>query len=382
MLSALLIADNPRLADYVSRTCTAGNILIEKSSSYPSTYSLGRLLGLHAPEAVFVEVGGPETHGEFERVLIEIRGMLPAAAVVPIAWNPGPAAAQITERLGLVPPLAPPFSIDDLEAAILSALGRAGDRTSARLVLFVPARQGSGATTIALNAAHRLSTAGGYRTLLIELDDNDGALSAILPSSPEPVAAETNHFSAFSIRQHVQNIGELEIVSGRRLAAITGLNPWRVRRFILAAQSHYDYVLVRAPRLSHPGLSAVLPSVTRAVVVATPDLASMSVAKSMTSGLAAARCDVSVVVNRSSDGEVRKQAALFHAAAVNTVPEASALLRKAQLSHFGVVAADGPFLRSVTKVASAVAGSPLRGRASAYKFTLGFFSKVFTPAEV
>jgi Mrp family chromosome partitioning ATPase len=286
-------------------------------------------------------------------------------------------------RMGLIAPLAPPFSSDDLESAALRALDRAVHGAAAPLVLFVPARQGSGATTIALNTAYQLCDVGGYRTLFVEVDDNEGALGAILPAAAEPVSLEASYFTPFSFRQHVQRIGELDVVSGRRLAGVTGLNRWTVRRFLAAARSHYDYVLVRTPRLSHPGISTSLPSVTRTVIVATPDLPSLSVARDMSARLGQARRTVSIVMNRwDVDCAASNTAALFPAEVLSTVPDAATLVRRAQMSHNGVVGTDGPFLRAVAKIGSAIAGAPLRGRDVPNKWSLGFFSKVFTPAEV
>jgi Mrp family chromosome partitioning ATPase len=228
-------------------------------------------------------------------------------AIIPICSQRSPHVQQLTETLGLVQPLAPPFTGDDLETAAIGALGSAMDGKRGFLAVFASARPGSGATTVALNAAWQVARNPGLRTLFVEVDEEVGAASILLNDRnvPAVIGDHAGFLTEERFIQHVRPLGPLHVITAVRLRALTKMKRWAVLQLVSCARSFYDFVFVRIPSLAHTCAKPLLGVSRRICITATPDVPSLAMARQKCAELRKViePARVMLVVNRC-DGSV------------------------------------------------------------------------------
>jgi pilus assembly protein CpaE len=363
MISALVFSNNTPLTNYVRGVC-AMSVEISIAGTLETVrtgYAVARQLAAWAPELVLLDVGDDAMGNVCGAVVLQIQTESPSTAIVPICSQLGPRVQQLAETLGLVPPLAPPFTSDDLEAAAIHALGATMDAKRGFLAVFAPARPGAGATTIALNTAWQVARNRSFRTLFIEVDEEMGAASILLDNGETGIAAGDDHgfVTEAGFKQHVRHLGPLHVITGVRLQALTKMNRWAVLRLVTCARSHYDFVFVRVPSLTHISVKPLLSVSRRICITATPDVPSLAMARRRCAELRQATEPhrVVVVINRcNGDLSERDYRNLLDHDNIELVPDAP---RQVQQSYreSGVVEVGGPFARAIHSVAAAVTGS-------------------------
>jgi len=177
-----------------------------------------------------------------------------------------------------------PGSLAAAERAIFHAIHQAAPaREGARLYSFVPAKAGSGASTVAWNAAHATARLG-QRVLLMEADLRAGALSYVLKDDPpgtmqsalEAAVAGDEHRMGSSI---VQVNGRLDLLLSNRLP-VDPLPRWDAFYALLAyLRPRYDVLVADLPELINPGSSELVRSSSSVFVVTTPELLPLKLAE-------------------------------------------------------------------------------------------------------
>jgi len=385
MISALIFSNNTPLTNYVRGVCAMSNeISIAGTLDTVRTgYAIARQLSAWAPELVLLDVGEEDPQSAAGAVVLQIQTESASTAIVPICTQRSPRVQQLTETLGLVPALAPPFTSDDLEAAAIDALGSTMDAKRGFLAVFAPARPGSGATTVALNAAWQVARNRSFRTLFIEVDEEMGAASILLDNGEVGIAPSDDHgfLTEAGFKQHVRHLGPLHVITGVRLRALTKMKRWAVLRLVTCARSHYDFVFVRVPSLNHASVKPLLSISRRICITATPDVPSLAMARrrcaELTEAVESAR--VVLVVNRcNGDLAERHFRNLLDHDNVELVPDAT---RQVQQSYreSGVVEVGGPFARAIHSVASAVTGSASACPPPPSRPTMALLARLFAP---
>ena len=362
MISALIFSNNTSLSNYVRGVCAASaEISIPGSLEDVRTgYAVARQLSAYAPELVLLDVGEEDIPHLTGAVVMQIQTEAPSTAIVPICSRKTPAVKQLVETLGLIAPLSPPFSAADLEAAAISALGSTMDSRRGFLAIFAPSRPGSGATTIALNAAWQLAGNRNFKTLFIEIDDEMGAASILLDSGETQIAAseDPQFLTEASFQQHIRHLGPLHVLTGVRLRALTGMKRWSVLRLVTCGRSYYDFVFVRVPSITHESVKPLLSVARRICIAATPDLPALSMARRRCAELreSAGASRVVLVVNRcNGDLSERHFRHLLDHENVALVPDAPRQVQQSYVES-GVVQSGGAFARAIHSVAAAVLG--------------------------
>src|SRR5262249_33355501 len=143
---------------------------------YPEQAELSRVLRVHAPEAVFVSFEDPvAARRTVERIEKQAKGV----QIVGVHKKFDPAILKETMRCGVREFLAHPFNGD----AVVESLCHVRDlllrnpvqyETTNEVFSFVPAKAGSGASTLALNVA--VALAARTRVLLSDFDLNSGVI--------------------------------------------------------------------------------------------------------------------------------------------------------------------------------------------------------------
>ncbi len=154
-------------------------------SDYPSRGELRNLISTREDSiaAVIVDVGDPDRSLELIR---EVRESFPMA--VPIAADMTSRADSIlgAMRAGAAEYLSPPFSPDQLRQIFRDhAKKESAKRPKGRVVCFMPAQGGNGASTVALHVADAVSREIDKKVLLIDFDFHSGTVAFRLRLKPE-----------------------------------------------------------------------------------------------------------------------------------------------------------------------------------------------------
>lgn len=385
MISALVVSSKTPLTNYVRGVCAMSEeiSIVGTLETVRTGYAIARQLSAWAPELVLLDIGEEAMQNLAAAVVLQIQTESPATAIVPICSQRGPHAKELTETLGLIPPLAPPFTGDDLEAAAIDALGTTMDGKRGFLAVFAPARPGSGATTVALNAAWQVARNRSFRTLFIEVDEEMGAASILLDDREIGITIgdDQGFLTEAGFRQHVRYLGPLQVITGVRLRALTKMKRWAVLRLVTCARSYYDFVFVRVPSLTHGSVKPLLSVSRRICITATPDVPSLAMARQRCAELrkAAEAARVVLVVNRcNGDPAERQLRNLLDHDNIEMVPDAPRQVRQSYRGS-GVVEVGGPFARAIHSVASAVTGSASACPPPPSRPTLALLSRLFSP---
>jgi MinD-like ATPase involved in chromosome partitioning or flagellar assembly len=385
MISALIFSNNTALTSYVRAVSVSAEISIAGTLDTVRTgYPIARQLSAWAPELVLLDIGEEAMRNKVGAVVLQIQTESPATAIIPICSRRGPHVEQLTETLGLIPALAPPFAGDDLEAAAIGALGATMDSTRGFLAVFAPARPGSGATTVALNAAWQVARNRGLRTLFIEVDEEMGAVSILLDNGeiPNTIGDDLGFLTEAGFKQCVCALGPLHVITGVRLRALTKLKRWTVLRLVTCARSCYDFVFVRVPSLTHICVKPLLSVSRRICITATPDVPSLAMARRRCAELRETIDSVRVVlvVNRcNGDLSERQLRNLLDYDNIRMVPDAPRLVQQSYRGS-GVVEVGGPFAQAIHSLAAAVTGSARACPLPPSRPALALLSRLFSPA--
>ena len=154
-------------------------------SEYPSRLELRNFVSSQKQPtaAVIVDVGDP---GRALELIREVRESFPTA--VPIAADITSRADSIlgAMRAGAAEYLSPPFDPDQLRQIFRErAKKESAKRPKGRVVCFMPAQGGNGASTVALHVADAVSREINKKVLLIDFDFHSGTIAFRLRLKPE-----------------------------------------------------------------------------------------------------------------------------------------------------------------------------------------------------
>ena len=154
-------------------------------SDYPSRGELRNIIATREDSiaAVIIDVGDP---GRALELIREVHESFPMA--LPIAADINSRADSIlgAMRAGAAEYLSPPFSPDQLRQVFRErAKKESTKRPRGRVVCFMPAQGGNGASTVALHVADAVSREIDKKVLLIDFDFHSGTLAFRLRLKPE-----------------------------------------------------------------------------------------------------------------------------------------------------------------------------------------------------
>lgn len=316
MLSALaIIEDMTSLAAVEQLANETGIVRIAKTfRTVPGAFELSRALNLSPPDVVFVGAHWQEA----DEAVAVIRHASPRTALVYVD-------RALMDR-------------DTFRDELSKAVRMKRNGTFSNLVAFVPAKAGSGCSTLALNVSGRLSTLG-RRVLLIEADTRSGVLadrSGTDPSGALFMALDcAEQLSATRWAGLVSWTNGIDLLSAGRSTEprMTAWNQWL--QLLESAASCYDQVTVDLPEAINDGTAEIVRRANKVFIVATSEPASMILARQRRDELLARNVAperVQVVVNRWHKGD----------------PDASAVSRAMDQPVAGLIRND---YRSVRKAA-------------------------------
>jgi pilus assembly protein CpaE len=183
MLRSLIISSNAELAAQLSAAISrVGTVSVKVLDHYPNSAELSRMVRAHAPQVVFLSAESLEylvaAAGHLDQIL-------PGIQLVAVGQTSEPNTLMTLMRTGIREFLTSPFDagpVNDCLARINDNLKRrpvAAESTDL-VYSFLPAKPGSGASTLAVNASLALAQQNPNSTLLSDFDLNSGVVRFLL----------------------------------------------------------------------------------------------------------------------------------------------------------------------------------------------------------
>jgi len=304
---------------------------------YPARYEASRVLNTFDPNVIFLEMGDFESALELAR---EIRATHPRTTI--IGYGPRCSRERTLEaaEAGVQSVLAVPFLIEDLQQSVLSVLEAQSVGVPENLVAFVPAKGGSGASTVALNVAGSLAREWNQKVLVIDADLHSGVLSVLLNlSEPRPVADALERSSQLNeelwLEMRSQACG-LDLLAAPAPQRRAGFSQLTYHQFLSFVRSRYDAVIADLGEASDELGEAVASRARSVYVVCTPEPPSLALARRQISGLKAMGVPssrIDIVLNRrlKDDPKVEDIERMLERRVAAVLPSDFASVRRATL---------------------------------------------------
>jgi len=277
-------------------------------TSYPDENELVRNLRAHAPEVVFISF----EQGESAAAVIA-RTLQEAEGVQFVAFHRVCDAMTLREimRSGVRELVAEPFELSALVESLRNVKSLVEQKppvygAKGRIYSFLPAKAGSGATTLALNLSGAISRLDKTRVLLSDLDLSSGILRFLLKIRNEHAIMEAvEHLSELDEnlwQQLVTTIGKLDVMHSGPMNPNVRVDPAQVHDLDQFWLRNYDVVCVDlSGNLERYSLEIIRDS-QQVFLVCTAEVPSLHLTREKLAFLKTLDLDnrVSVVLNRVS----------------------------------------------------------------------------------
>lgn len=365
MLSVMLLTSKAATAGFVEQLLEDSNVfhLVAKVTPVRSTHEAMRLIGLHNPELVLLDLDDWESVSGVARQIKASKFRALAVGFKP-GWN---RLEQLTfEEAGINDLLREPFTHDDLETVAYDALHRGHAVTDQNIVALLPAKAGGGCSTVALNVAAALAASHGKKVLLIEADRRSGVLSIMLNlqnrSGLSEALQQAGEMTPVEWQQHSVWVSGIHLLPANpakrgRLPAWTDY--FQLLRF---AQKSYDYVFVDLPEIVNDATAEVVKSARDVCIVCTPEVPSLKMACQRSAELQACKIPgerIHIVVNRWERGglAIEDVEDVLGSPVFATLPNDYRQVKNAILES-RLVAPDSRFTKSCRALAHKLSGLP------------------------
>ena len=287
IIRALLIAPDAELRAAVLQPLSEVDwvAVARKLDSYPEELDLERAIRTHLPHVLLIDVQSLERGLETVRLA---ERLVPGIQAVALTRSCDPQVIIDVMRTGVRELLTPPFAARQ----VLDSMDRVRGVVEARppvfpetgtVYTFLPAKQGVGASTVALNTAAALSRDKHTKAFLADFDMSNGIIGFMLKldgRNSVVEAAENAHHLDHSLWTHlVSRAGELEVMHSGPVRPGFRIETGQVRQIIEYARRDYSTVCVDlSGNLERYSIEAMQES-TKLLVVVTPEITSLHLAR-------------------------------------------------------------------------------------------------------
>jgi len=258
----------------------AGWVDLTIEASYPSPGMLGRLVHDLQPAIVLVGLSEPD---QALALIEEVHSAYPSVLVAATHSVNVPDLILSAIRSGAAEYLGPPFEVEHLDRVLADRQDVPGPlKPKGRMVSFLPAAGGCGASTVAAHLAAALAKQTGKKTLLLEWDMHCGSLAFRLRLKPE-----------FTLADAMERGGSLDEFWGKLVAPWKGIEllpppqPDRLRpedlgripAVLASAKRTYDWIVSDLPPAVFGGHEPVLAESDEVFLVCTADIVALHLAR-------------------------------------------------------------------------------------------------------
>ncbi len=280
MFSAIIVSPDSIRQQIVQGLAVESQlVLIHRiCSDLQSPYEIVRALNTVVPDIVFLDVRDREAALASAVMIHEAH---PAAVIIGLASG-SPCAVGPGEG-GIVSIL--PTQVDALTftRVLEESLQRARGSPQDNLLAFLPAKAGSGCSTVVLHTGFVLSNVLKKKILVIEGDLRSGVLSILLncavSGSVQGALRMAPEIDSFKLEQSLTRVHGIDLLLSSN--ALEGTLPSWYHYFQLLdfVRSRYDWILVDLPELVNPATAEVVRRAQRVFVVCTQEIPSLKLAE-------------------------------------------------------------------------------------------------------
>jgi pilus assembly protein CpaE len=282
--------------------------VVRRLDAYPNAVETTRLLRAAAPEVVFLSI---ETRQQALECAKNIEETAPSTQVVAINRTCDPPILLETMRAGIREFLSPPFE----QQPLIEALDRIEDlvrqnppmyESTDSVFAFLPAKAGSGATTIAVNTSLALSRMPDNHVLLADLDLNSGLVGFMLLLNQTPYSIVDAAENALDMDENlwpkiVSSKGSVDVLPVGKLRPGFRIEGNQIRHILSYARRHYSAIFVDLSGMMERYSMEVLHEAKTVYLVATSELPSLHLCREKLAFLRSQDLDtrVKILLNRS-----------------------------------------------------------------------------------
>ena len=286
MLTAMIFALNAESQARVQRRCiSAGTFNLYQSPEYrPTVADMVRLINAYSPELLFVEF---DDRADAIQMHETLRETFPKLAILGFAedWK---SESLLKARLGLLRILPSRAPLEEFQHAVLEAVDGVNGDGPDNLIVVLPSKAGSGASTLALGVAGALAK-NGKSAVLVEADLHSGPVGMYLKIEPQHSVVDALQES----RQLDANWNKL-VTPVHNFAVLPASNirgpipqpsPWEYKRLISFIKPRYEHVIFDLPEVVNPATETIVLDARAVYVVCTPEVPSLVLARKRSASL-------------------------------------------------------------------------------------------------
>jgi pilus assembly protein CpaE len=298
MLSAVIISSDALRREILQRVTLESNHVLAARlwDRFPYPYELTQMMNTVAPDIAFLDY---TDYSQADGCAAQIETDYPNTVIIGFGGTRVPDDPGVTAFLPHVPEVAEFSRI--IEQAVCKVRGVVLEN----LVAFLPAKAGSGCSTVVLNTAAMLSGPLQRKALVIEGDLRSGALSVFLNCVPEWFAQDAlksaGEMDSTKLNQCVLQKHGVDWMFANP-ASRDPLPAWHhYFRLLEFVKDKYASILVDLPELVNPASVEIVRRSRLVFVVCTPEVASLKLARRRCDELSACGIPaerVRIVLNR------------------------------------------------------------------------------------
>jgi len=310
MLRGVLICPDQELGDrLVSVVLDTRRVgMVRRLDAYPNTVDLGRFIRASAPEVLFLSI---ETRAQAFEIAKYIHAQAPGTQVVAVNRTCDPPTLLETMRAGIREFLSPPFE----QQPVLDTLHRLEDalthnpptfESTDSVFAFLPAKAGSGTTTIAVNTSLALARMPDSNVLLADLDLNSGMVGfmmllnqaqySILDAAENALEMDENLWPKI-----VSNKDALDVLPVGKMRPGFRIEATQIRHILSYARRHYSSIVVDLSGMMERYSIEILHEAKQIFLVTTAELPALHLCREKLAFLRGEDLDgrVNILLNRS-----------------------------------------------------------------------------------
>lgn len=299
MWGTFVIGTEPEVAEGLARLVQESGefSLLATLERYPEPHELQRLLNTRGPEVILLELSDP---GVAVRIVDQVAASGLGTVLIGFGGDASPGAPPIAVHGHL----RSPITAEQTVRVTLEAIRVQRHAIHPNLVAILPGKAGSGATMTAVNVAGILVQYWDRKVLLIDGDLRSGVLATIANVEPscflQDALARSGELTRVNIAEYVSTWEGVDILPTNRDGSRRP--EWRNYFELLeVATRAYTQVLVDLPEVVNDATAEIVTRAHRVVVVCTPELPSLELARQRLAELEEAGVEesrVRIVLNR------------------------------------------------------------------------------------
>jgi len=249
---------------------------VKTLSRFPPASELVKILNTHVPDLAFLDLSD---WSSALAAATDIRALAPSTAIIGFGAGWGEKEAQCGEA-GITELLVSPATLKKFQDSVDHAIHKMQAVVQENLLAFLPAKAGSGCTTIALNLAGYLGES--KKVLLIEGDLHSGVISVLLGENhpyslldalEDPTQLDYSQWSKYVLKSRGIDV----LLSNRSRKSVLPL--WsNYHQLLDFAAARYEQILVDLPEVVNDATVEIVRRAKRVFVVCTPEIPSLALA--------------------------------------------------------------------------------------------------------